>query len=213
MKSITAAAAFAAAALAALQPADAQDFMEVYLTGVQVVQTRSNGEDPYIVAYGVAESGGPIYPVFIPGENQPWQNVSVGDVIPLNVLVWRGPAQDVQLQAHVYHYDTGTRDFVAGFTSVTTKISAALIAYGTGGLGAGAGFVVAQGGEWAANRVRETSGDSVPLGEASMLLELRRAGALADRPQNEHLGIWYDFYTEHNWNGALYGLFWEVRRR
>lgn len=214
MRTLTLAATLAATlgSTAISGPAQAEDFLGVYLTGVQVVQMRTGADDPYIVAYVVEEDGDVSRPVFAPGENQPWQNVSVGTVIPLDVLVWRGPAQDLMLQAHVYHYDAGLRDFVAGFTSVTSAIGGALIAVGTGGLGAAAGAGAAIAGQAAAEAVRNTAGDSIPLGEVHQPLELRRVGTLADRPQYEHLGIWYDFYTEHNWNGALYGLFWEVRR-
>ena len=100
-----------------------------------------------------------------------------------------------------------------GFVNVTTAVSGALIAVGTGGLGAVGGVGVALAGQEAADAVHEAIGaDHVPLGQVNQTIELRRVGALADRPQLEHQGIYYDFYTEHAWNGALYGLFWEVRR-
>ena len=214
MNKLTAAIAMTTMTTATLStaPAHSQEFYEVYLTGVQVVQMHTNADDPFIVVYGVEADGDVSRPVFVPGENQPWENVRVGDIIPLNQLVWRGPAQDLLLQAHVYHYDTGLRDFVAGFTSATSAIAGALIAVGTGGAGAAAGAGVAIAGQAAADGVRNSAGNSVPLGEVYQPLELARVGALADRPQYEHAGLYYDFYTEHDWNGALYGLFWEVRR-
>ncbi|MEZ5669580.1 MAG: hypothetical protein R3F55_19500 [Alphaproteobacteria bacterium] len=214
-KKLIAAAALAATTATVLPtaPATAQGNYGVYLTGVQVVQMRTNADDPYIIAYMVDQNGNVSQPVFIPGQNEPWRNVRVGDVFRLDQRVWYGPEQTVQLQAHVYQYETGLRDFVAGFTSVTTKIAGALVAVGTGGLGAAGGVAVGLAGEAAAQAVRDTAGDSIPLGEANVTLELARAGSLADGPTNEHLGIYYDFYTEHNWNGAVYGLFWEVRRQ
>lgn len=214
MRKLTASLALAATAATVLPVTQvhAEEVYGLYLTGVQVVQTSRNGEDPFIVAYGVEEDGDVSRPVFIPAENQPWQNVHVGDVFQRNDLIWRGRAQDLMLQAHVYHYDTGARGFVAGFTQITSAVAGALIAVGTGGTGAAAGAIVAIAGERASAAVRDTAGNSVPLGEVHQSLELRRVGSLADRPQYEHQGVWYDFYTEHNWNGALYGLFWEVRR-
>ena len=212
LTSTIAAAATVIASTAMPMPAVAQDFYGLYLVGVQVVEMRTNADDPYIVAYVVEENGNISAPVFVPGENRPWENVGVGDVFRLDQQVWRGPGQDVMLQAHVYQYETGLRDFVAGFTNVTSAIAGALVAVGTGGTGAVAGVGIAAAGQLAAEKVRESAGDSIPMGEVQMRLELERSGALADAPQFQHNGIWYDFYTEHEWNGGFYGLLWEVRR-
>ena len=204
--------AMALASAVAGGSARAEDFLYIYLTGVQVVQTRIDGEDPFIVAYVVEENGQVSLPTFVPGENQPWQNVRVGDVIPLNVLIWQGWAQNAMLQAHVYHYDSFGRDFLAGFTSITSAIAGALVAVGTGGAGAAAGAGIAVAGQAASEAVRNSAANYVALGEVHQPLELRRVGTLADQPQYQHVGLWYDFYTEHSWNGAFYGLFWDVRR-
>ncbi|MCB9948388.1 MAG: hypothetical protein H6842_11240 [Rhodospirillaceae bacterium] len=212
----TAAAFTAAASLAySTTSAHAQDFYSLHLTGVQVVQEgpRGHDDDAFVIAYVVEENGNVTQPVFAPGENRPWEGLNAGDILRLDQTVWRGPAQSIVLQAHVYEYHTGLADFMRGFVQVTTAVSGALIAVGTGGTGAVAGVGVALAGQQAAQAVHDTIGpDHVPLGIANQTVELRRVGALADRPQHEHQGIYYDFYTEHAANGALYGLFWEVRR-
>lgn len=197
------------------EPAHAQDFYSLHLTGLQVVQEgpRGHDDDAFVIAYVVEENGNVTQPVFAPGENRPWEGLNAGDVLRLDQMIWRGPAQTIVLQAHAYEYHTGMADFMRGFVNVTSAVSGALIAVGTGGTGAVAGVGVALAGQQAANAVHEAIGpDHVPLGWVNQTVELRRVGSLADRPQNEHAGIYYDFYTEHAANGALYGLFWEVRR-
>ncbi len=223
MKTALTAISFAAATTLAVaasmafdtEPAQAQDFYSVHLTGLQVVQEgpRGRDDDTFIVAYVVEENGNVTRPVFAPGEDRPWEGLNANEILTLDHLIWRGPVQDIVLQAHVYEYHTGVADFMRGFVNVTTAVSGALIAVGTGGLGAVGGVGVALAGQEAADAVHEAIGaDHVPLGQVNQTIELRRVGALADRPQLEHQGIYYDFYTEHAWNGALYGLFWEVRR-
>ncbi len=214
-----ASAAFAAAAIStAAAPAQADEFYRLYLTGVQVVQEGphrgfADSDNPFIVAYMVEEDGEVTRPVFIPSENEPWRDLNAGDILTLDTLVWQGPSQTAMLQAHVYNYDSSAQDFFRGFVAGTTAISGALIAVGTGGLGAAGGAAIAIGGQHAADAVHNAVGaDHVPLGVADITLELDRAAAYADRPYYEHYGIWYDFYTEHSYNGALYGLFWDLRR-
>ncbi len=208
---------FPSAGSAACPAAPARTTFSIHFVGLQVL-SRANRffvEDSDAVlgsAFVVEEDGFAREVHMLPDDEDFYEGLRQGAVREGNVMVWRGPAQSVDLYVMLYKYDPLLPGLMRVLIGASTAISGALIAVGSGGAGAAAGAGVAVAGQEVASIVQDAlSDDTMALGTFIQPLDLVGYGS-PDGLQTYNTGsIWYHFATEHRDNGAHYLLFWQLR--
>ena len=194
---------------------------EIYLTGIACYKESKHfigarSDEPFVVVAAYDERGNIVDKV-LPAPNRYFQKMDQGDMLRLNHRVWVGGAQNVELSAQVWDFNSTQRKTVKAITHIS-DIAAAVGAAAISAASLGTAAVGAAGGAAVIAKFNQKTRDSLEeglhdhLGTTNKRVELRRVGRLADAPQLKMGPIRYDFHTDHYGDGGHYKLFWEVRR-
>lgn len=196
----------------------AREYYSIHFVGLRCLDEADpffleDFDSVFAVAFVVEADGAIQEARVLPRDDEWYGRIDAGQVIAQDIRVWQGLAQDVTLNAMLFKYDPVLPDVMRVLVATTSGLGGALIAVGSGGVGAAAGFGAAAAGVVAADEVhRQLSESAAPLGDNQITIELERVGDPASQPLQQAGPVGYHFVTEHSLRGSRYQLLWQVRR-
>ncbi len=202
----------------------------IWFKGLRCIREAKNSigsdSDETFLMVAVRDGSGLHKPMTLPKRNPPYfKDVDAGEIRAAEVRLWSGPAQDVIIYAHLYEYDGHDKNAVRLLAQGTLLVGSALAGAGSVGTVTAAQLMVKTAGGAAISRTVDNlidknmkAGGHDPMGSYEVTFELAKAGRLADAPQKwiaPRRGgrkLTYDLSTRHTGSGAIYELYWEVRR-